>query len=77
MKVLPIDLPHSKAASAALLFKLASGEADVVLVQEPRINGDRICGFGTPTYCLFHASGKGKPRACILVKKHLIAFFLP
>ena len=25
----------------------------------------------------FHASGMGKPRACILVKKHLIAFSFP
>ena len=72
--MLQINLHHSKAASAALLLKLASGEADVILVQEPWINGDRICGLGTPTYSLFHASVKGKPKACIIVKKQLIAF---
>ena len=58
MKVLQINLHRSKAASAALLIKLASGEADVVSVQEPWINGDIICGLGTPTYSFFHSSGK-------------------
>ena len=70
------NIHHSKAAFAALLLKLASGEAVVVLVQEPWINIDRICGLGSPTYSLFHASGKGKPWACSLVKKQLIAFCL-
>ena len=77
MKVLQINLHHSKAASAALLLKLASGEEDVVVVLEPWINGDRMSGLETPTYSLFYASGKGNPRTCILVQKQLIAFFLP
>ena len=76
MKLLQINLHHSKPVSAALLLKLTSGEADIVLLQKPWINGDRICGLGTPTNYLFHASGKRKAGSCILIKKQLIAFFL-
>ena len=77
MKVLQINLHHSKAASAALLLRLASGEVDIVLVQEPWITGDRICGLRTRDFTLFFSRGKGKPRTCILVKNKFNSFILP
>ncbi|KAM8702392.1 hypothetical protein ACLKA7_007723 [Drosophila subpalustris] len=42
LKVLQINLHHCKAASAALLLRLAGGGADVVLIQEPWM----VCGRG-------------------------------
>ncbi|XP_044314314.1 uncharacterized protein LOC123037479 [Drosophila rhopaloa] len=52
LRLLQINLHHSKAASAALLLRLAKGEADVVLVQEPWVAGGRVAGLGTKDYKL-------------------------
>jgi len=45
VQFLQINLHHSKAASAALLTRLATGNIDVVLIQEPWIVGYDICGL--------------------------------
>ncbi|KAH8324103.1 hypothetical protein KR074_000038, partial [Drosophila pseudoananassae] len=77
MTILQINLHHSKAASAALLLHLAESGADVALIQEPWILGDRILGLGASKFRLCKADTTGKKRACILAKKNLNLFLLP
>jgi len=52
VQFLQINLHHSKAASAALLIRLATGKIDII-IQEPWIVGNNICGLSTPQYKLF------------------------
>ncbi|KAM8702681.1 hypothetical protein ACLKA7_000811 [Drosophila subpalustris] len=47
---------HCKAASAALLLRLAGGGADVVLIQEPWMVCGKVSGLGSPDYKLFVAN---------------------
>jgi len=47
LRLLPINLHHTKAASAALLLRLAEGGADLVLVQESLVVGGKVAGLGT------------------------------
>jgi len=42
LRLLQINLHHSKAASIALLLRLTEGGADLVLVQEPWVVGDMV-----------------------------------
>jgi len=68
VQFLQINLHHSKAAPAAHLTRLATGHIDVVLIQEPWIVGNKICGLSTPLYKLFYTKDKGKTRTCIHTK---------
>ncbi|XP_053967116.1 uncharacterized protein LOC128868717 [Anastrepha ludens] len=77
MKILQINLQHSKAASANLLIHLEQGGVDVVLIQEPWLSSSGISGIRTKNYLLMVHSGAGKPRSCILIRKELKAFILP
>ncbi|XP_053969200.1 uncharacterized protein LOC128870573 [Anastrepha ludens] len=77
MKILQINLQHSKAASANLLIHLEQGGVDVVLIQEPWLSSSGISGIRTKNYLLMAHSGAGKPRSCILIRKELNAFILP
>jgi len=77
VQFLQINLHHSKAASAALLTRLATGNIDVILIQEPWIVGNNICGLSTPLYKLFYTKDKGKTRTCILTRTHLNTFLIP
>jgi len=77
VQFLQINLHHSKAASAALLTRLATGNIDVVVIQEPWIVGNNICGLSTPLYKLFYTKYKGKTRTCILTKTHFNTFLIP
>jgi len=77
VQFLQINLHHSKSASAALLTRLATGNIDVVLIQEPWIVGNNICGLSTPLYKLFYTKDKGKTRTCILTKTHFNTFLIP
>jgi len=72
VQFLQINMHHSKAAYAALLIRLATGNIDVVLFQEPWIVGNNICGLSTPLYKLFDTKGKGKTRTGILTKAHFL-----
>jgi len=71
VEFLQINLHHSKAASAALLIRLATLNIDVVLIQEPWIVCNNICVLSIPLYKLFYTKGKGKTRTRILTKTHL------
>ncbi|KAH8351801.1 hypothetical protein KR084_010813, partial [Drosophila pseudotakahashii] len=76
LRLLQINLHHSKAASAALQLRLAQGEADLVLVQEPWVVGGKVAGLGTKEYKLMLDPKQGKIRTCILAKRHLNIFLL-
>ena len=76
MKVIQINLHHSKAASAALLLRLASGTEDLIFIQELWLYKDRVCGLHKDGYRILYAAGPGKTRACIMVKNILKAFIL-
>jgi len=76
LRLLQINLHHSKAASAALLLRLTEGGADLVLVQEPWVVGGKVAGLGTKEYKLMLDSKEGKIGTCILAKRHLSIFIL-
>jgi len=76
LRLLQINLHHSKAASAALLLRLTEGGADLVLVQEPWVVGGKVAGLGTKEYKLMLEPKEGKIRTCILAKRHLSIFLL-
>ncbi|KAL7724063.1 hypothetical protein ACLKA6_001030 [Drosophila palustris] len=50
---LQINLHHCKAASAALMLRLAGGGADIALIQEPWVVCGKVSGLGSPDYKLF------------------------
>jgi hypothetical protein len=54
-KFIQINLHHSKAATALLCQKLAIGEIDIALIQEPWVYGDQIRGLSNITGTLFSA----------------------
>ena len=78
LKILQINLQHSRAASAALHTTLDEGFYDVALIQEPWIdfNGN-VKGLASRTYNLYHTQLEGKKRSAILVRKDLNAFLNP
>ncbi len=75
MKVLQINLHHSKAASAALMLRLSEGADDLVFVLEPWVNGGKVCGLKNPNFKLI-VGGEGYPRSCILANSNLNVFLL-
>ncbi|XP_036340509.1 uncharacterized protein LOC118749836 [Rhagoletis pomonella] len=76
MKILQINLQHSKAASANLLLHLEQGGADVVLIQEPWLSSNGISGIRKRNYKLIAANNVGRTRACMLIRGELKAFIL-
>jgi len=76
VQLLQINLHHSKAASAALLFGLATGNTDVVLIQEPWIVGSNICVY-QPPYTSYFTPRIRITRTCILTKTHFNTFLIP
>jgi len=76
LRLLQINLQHSKAACAALLLRLTEGGANLVRVQAPWVVGGQVAGLGTKEYKLMLDSKEGKIRTCILAKRHLSIFLL-
>ncbi len=59
------NLQHSKGATANLSGHLRVKQKSIVLIQEPWVNGSRICGLNDSSYSIFYATGAPKPRTCI------------
>jgi len=76
LRLLQINLHHSKAASAAVLLRLTEVGADPDLVREPWVVEGKVAGLGTKEYKLMLDPKEGKIRTCILAKRHLIIFLL-
>jgi len=69
LRLLQINLHHSKAASAALLLRLTEGGAELVLIQDPWEVEGKVAGLGTKEYKLMLDPKEGKIRTCILASK--------
>ena len=76
VKITQVNLHHSKAASAALMLRMAERGEELALVQEPWIASDRVCGLRAKDYMLLHAAGSGKIRSCIVASRKLSIFIL-
>ncbi|KAM8702208.1 hypothetical protein ACLKA7_005526 [Drosophila subpalustris] len=64
LRLLQINLQHCKAASAALLLRLAGGGADIVLIQEPWMSVRKLVSvLGSADYKLFVANAQEKQLA--------------
>lgn len=76
VKLLQINLHHCKLASSCLASHLAKQKQDMILIQEPWIDGKfNICGLNIKGYKLVFKKGSYKPRTCILINDS-INFFL-
>lgn len=76
MKVIQVNLKHSRCASDNLMIFLSEEDIDIALIQEPWVNASKIRGLNHRDYNLYYkhvVDDKGKPRSCILMKKHLNA----
>jgi len=72
MRVVQINLHHSKAASAAFSKKFLEGGFEIGLIQEPWTYKGKICGLGGLEANIFaNINAKEAPRACIIYKKQL------
>ena len=76
MKVVQVNLHKSKAASAALLLRIAKSGEDIALIQEPWTVANKVCGLGVNTHILVCENSEGRPRSCILIKRTLSFFML-
>jgi hypothetical protein len=59
---------HSISASNILTRTVGVKRIDMALIQEPWYRDGCVNGFNIPGYNLYSAGGKGRPRACILVR---------
>lgn len=77
MKTLQINLHHCKLASSNLVKVLSEGKHEIVLVQEPWLDGEgRVSGLNCKGYTLLFKKGVSKIRSCILFNNKLNCFFL-
>lgn len=76
MRLVQINLHHSKAATANLTLLLLKEGVDVALIQEPWILGDQVRGLGLKEYNVLYNQEAGKPRSCIVVKKNINVLML-
>jgi len=67
MRILQVNIHHSRAASAAL--SVAMRNCDVALIQEPWTYKGEIKGLKEAGGELIHSRSTPYPRTCILVKK--------
>lgn len=61
-----VKLHHSKAASNALLFRIAGREEEIVSIQEPWLQGSKVCGLGVRDFNLLLKNGPGKIRLFLI-----------
>jgi len=62
IRLLQINLHHSKVASAALLLSLTKGGAELVMVQESWVVGGKVAGLVTKEYKLMLDHKEGQIR---------------
>ncbi len=69
-----INLQHCKAASANLALKLHNLSNFICFIQEPWINGNRICGLRQLCQMFKSPNLNHHPRACIITSDYLITW---
>jgi ribonuclease HI len=80
LRLVQINLKHSKCASENLLIFLNFNKIDVALIQEPWVNNGKVKGLFSREFNLFYLPSDligYNPRTCILVKKNINAFLFP
>ena len=70
IKLVQINLHHSRAASAFMCRKLLPDNIDVALIQEPCISGGEIKGLRCKGGSIISLNSD-KPRPCIYVKNSI------
>lgn len=77
LKIIQINLHHSKLASCCLESQILKKDISIALIQEPWVNKDgQVSGLKIKSYNLFYKSNGNKIRSCVLVKKALCSFLL-
>ncbi|XP_055855985.1 uncharacterized protein LOC129919160 [Episyrphus balteatus] len=79
LKILQINLHHSKAATANLVYLMESRQYDVALIQEPWVVRGNIKGLHSKELLLYKSnldSQNSNPRTCIVAKKQFNLFLL-
>ncbi|MEZ4720253.1 MAG: endonuclease/exonuclease/phosphatase family protein, partial [Flavobacteriales bacterium] len=73
LKFLQINLQHSKSATAALCRTISLYKYDIVLVQEPYVYKNKICGLNSCNSYTFSSSDcdGNAPRTAIVVNKEV------
>lgn len=80
LRLVQINLKHSKCASENLLIFLNIKYIDVALIQEPWILRGKVMGLNSKDFELFYVVSDNrdyKPRSCILIRKTIKAFLFP
>lgn len=80
IRLVQINLKHSKCASDNLLIFLNINNIDVSLIQEPWVHKGKIKGLQSKDFDLFYQVSDSvdyRPRSCILVRKTIKAFLFP
>lgn len=71
LRLIQINLHHSKAASAALCRLFLACNIDVALIQEPWVNGGKVLGLRDTGARIIYDQGTERPRTCLLVNRRL------
>ena len=71
MRVIQINLQHSKAATAVLQNQLLNDQVDIALIQEPYIVRGRVRGLEAKGVNVFYDSAPEAPRTCIAFNNDL------
>lgn len=74
LRVVQINLKHSKCATDNLRVLLAEEDLDIGLIQEPWVANSDVKGFSGSGYNTIYARGNGRPRSCIIAKKSIDIF---
>lgn len=74
MKVIQVNLHHSRAASASLTKTFTLGKFDLALIQEPWISKGRVAGLADAKGRLIYCKQSHNARTCILVKRGIQCF---
>ena len=71
LKILQVNLQHSRAATANLRTTFRAGRFDIALVQEPWVYQGAVRGLSSLGADVIYNIGDPGPRACLLVKKNI------
>lgn len=77
LKVVQINLQHSRLATDNLSVFLVEEDVDIALIQEPWVSNTEVKGLQLKGYKVFYKKMDGKPRSCVVVKTQYHAFLIP
>ena len=76
IKIIQINFYHSIGASSILCKKLASGDFNLALIQEPWTNRGKILGLSAKGFNTLYDTTCARPRSCITVSSRLKGLLL-